>query len=250
MGGFEGVHPALLASFAAALVASAGVFITLFRTEWAKRHGDSFTAFAAGLLVATAVLHLVPESISTTPWAPWLILAGYIGLFFTGILFAVTEPAGERKGLSVAAPILGIGFHSFVDGLEYPVLFEYDVFAGFMAVSGLIIHELAEGVIVFGLLTKRHVGTSLAVVIALIASAFTTPLGAFISLQFVDALSPQTIGALMSLAAGALLFVGASQLPQRIVDRGHIGLWPYFMFGAAIAAMLTLMHGLEGGHVH
>ena len=240
----------MLAAIAAAILATVGIVITLLNRSWAERNSDGFAAFASGLLVATAVLHLMPESVERSDFGPWLILTGYMVLFFTGLIFGIRKRDDKNAPLPVAAPLIGIGFHSFVDGLEYPILFEYDVFAGFMAVSGLVLHEVAEGVIVFGLLARANMSKALAVFIALIASAFTTPLGTLFSLQFVDSFDEQMLGMMTSLAAGALLFVGASYLPQRIANRGRTSLWLFFVLGVAIAGMLTLTHSLEGGHVH
>jgi len=250
MPALESIHPAMLASFVAAAVACAGIVLTLVNRSWTERHSDGFTAFASGLLIATAVLHLIPESLAATDMGPWLILAGYLILFTTGLIFGVNRKTSDRSKIAVTAPILGIAFHSFVDGLEYPVLFKYDIFSGLMATSGLILHELAEGVVVFALLRRAKVGTPIAVVLALIAAALTTPIGAFVSLQFVSTMSDETVGMLMSLAAGALLYVGAGHLPQHIQDKSKTSLWLIFLAGILLASLLTLSHNLEGGHAH
>ena len=250
MPALESIHPAMLASFVAAGVACTGIFLTLVNRNWTERNSDGFAAFASGLLIATAVLHLIPESLAVSDLAPWLILAGYLILFTTGLIFGVNKKAEDPSKIAMAAPIFGIGFHSFVDGLEYPVLFKYDIFSGLMATSGLILHELAEGVVVFALLRRAKVRTPVAVVLALVAAALTTPLGAFVSLQFVSTMSQETVGALMSLAAGALLYVGAGHLPQHIRDKSKRSLWLIFLAGILVASVLTLTHNLEGGHVH
>ena len=250
MPALESIHPAILASIVAAGVACVGIFLTIVNRAWTERHSDSFTAFASGLLIATALLHLIPESIAINDMAPWLILIGYLALFTTGLIFGIRSRKNDPARLAVAAPLIGIAFHSFVDGLEYPVLFKYDIFTGIMSTSGLILHELAEGIVVIALLRRARIRTSIAVVLGLIVAALTTPLGAIISLQFVSTMSSETIGALMSLAAGALLYVGAGHLPQHIKDKRKPGLWLVFISGIFVASALTLAHNLEGGHVH
>ena len=63
-------------------------------------------------------------------------------------------------------------------------------------------------------------------------------------------MSEETVGILMGLAAGALLYVGAGHLPQHIQDKSKPSLWLLFLGGILVASVLTLMFNLEGGHVH
>jgi zinc transporter ZupT len=44
------------------------------------------------------------------------------------------------------------------------------------------------------------------------AAAITTPLGALVSYPFISNIKESTLGALLALSAGALVFVGASHL--------------------------------------
>ena len=49
---------------------------------------------------------------------------------------------------------------SFVDGLEYPMLSACELLTGLLAASGLILHEFAEGVIVFAVLRTLGMGSA------------------------------------------------------------------------------------------
>jgi zinc and cadmium transporter len=55
----------------------------------------------------------------------------------------------HAKGIT---PALGIGFHSFVDGIIYAVTFNVSVFTGVLAAIGMVLHEFPEGVITYMLL--------------------------------------------------------------------------------------------------
>ncbi len=243
---FGGVHPALLASFIAAGVATLGVLLTLLYRDWARAECDAGAAFASGLVISTSVLDLFPEGVELCVYVPWLVLGGYVMLYSTGLLFR----AKEEGDFTAAAPVAGIAFHSFVDGFEYPILFEHDVFSGAIATSGLILHELAEGMVVFALLRKARMRTVAAVAVALIAAALTTPVGALVSLTFATSLSDEAIGMLMSVAAGALLYVGAQHLPQHIRYRRRRSVIGLFLLGVATTSVLTITHGLESVHAH
>jgi zinc transporter ZupT len=47
---------------------------------------------------------------------------------------------------------------------------------------------------------------------AIIAAAISTPLGTLISYPFISKIEEQTLGALLAVSAGALVYVGASHL--------------------------------------
>ncbi len=243
---FGGAHPALIASLVAAAVATLGVVTTLLNRDWAKSQSDGFAAFASGLLISTAILHLIPEGVYLSGYGAWLVLAGYVFFYSTGLLFR----SGNEKEFSATAPVAGIAFHSFVDGLEYPILFEHDLFSGGIATSGLILHELAEGMVVFALLEKANFKAAAAAALALVVAALTTPLGALASLSFAPSLSDEAIGMLMSVAAGALLYVGAHHLPQHIRYHRRRSLMGLFLLGVATTSVLTITHALEGVHAH
>ncbi|MEM9014029.1 MAG: ZIP family metal transporter [Pseudomonadota bacterium] len=245
-------EPAFLASILAAVLAALGVVVSAFNTDWAVRQRNAVIAFASGILIGTAVMHLIPEALSVSENGALLILLGYLFFF----VLDETAHAGVRNGQErdarafLVAPLVGIAIHSFVDGLEYPILFEHDLFTGLLAASGLILHEFAEGVIVFALMRTAGVGNLIAVTAALVLAAATTPLGAFTALTFTRLMSEAALGSLMAATAGALLYVGATHLPRQI-DRNQFGGSVFlFLLGLAIAGALSLSHGAEDGHIH
>ena len=244
------LSPAIIASLIAAIVSAASILATASSRRIAMQQSGNFAAFASGLLIATAILHLFPESLEATENAPWLVLAGYAMLFTTNQIFSSSmNRAGESPSAGLlVAPIIAIAFHSFVDGLEYPVLFAHSVYTGVLATTGLIIHEIAEGVIVFAIARRARMGVLSSITIGLLAAALTTPLGAILSTQFISESSERLIGVLMSVAAGALLYVGASHLPRHVPDpsRGRIP-WLFFL-GAIVASAFSLSHMMSAGH--
>ncbi|WP_462271473.1 ZIP family metal transporter, partial [Desulfobacter sp.] len=55
-------------------------------------------------------------------------------------------------------------------------------------------------------------------VFSFLAAALTTPLGMLVSYPFVTQISGQVLGALLSLSAGALIYVGATHLLPEAED--------------------------------
>ncbi|MEM9705668.1 MAG: ZIP family metal transporter [Pseudomonadota bacterium] len=246
-------EPAFVASVIAACLAAVGVIATMFNRDWAQRNSAGFASFAAGVLIATSMLHLLPRGIALTENGPWIVLTGYLLMYVINNVFT-PKPGGDggAENVAVVTPVIGIAFHSFVDGLEYPILFADDFFSGALAASGLIMHEVAEGVIVFALLTRAGLSVFPAAFIALCAASLTTPLGAVTALTALENADEQVFGVLTSLAAGALLYVGATHLPMHIYRDSSARRWPLFVLGVALSSMFTLFHELGhlGEHDH
>ncbi len=244
-------EPALLASLGAALLATIGIIAGALNAEWADRERNAVIAFASGILIGTAVMHLIPEALEITNYGALLVLFGYFLLYaFDELVHAATPGNQDTSRTFLAAPLIGIGIHSFVDGLEYPILFAHDLFTGLLTASGLILHEFAEGVIVFALMRTAGVKSFIAAISALALAAVTTPAGTLAALTFTHDMDESTLGSLMAVTAGALLFVGATHLPRQ-VDRERRGSKILiFLLGLTIAGALSLSHGAEGGHIH
>lgn len=43
-------------------------------------------------------------------------------------------------------PMLGVGLHSFLDGVIYSVTFNVSVFTGVLAAISMVLHEFPEGI--------------------------------------------------------------------------------------------------------
>ena len=77
----------------------------------------------------------------------------------------------------------------------------------------MIFHEFPEGIITFVMLLKGGYKRKKAQTYAFLAAAITTPLGALVSYPFVSKLQgTMTLGSLLAMSAGALVYVGAAHL--------------------------------------
>ena len=217
-------------------------FVTL-RRVWAERYRPFFAALASGILLSTAIF-ILPEGFAGSPYAPLAALMGYFSLFFFGRL------ARRPEGRAFAA-FFAISAHSTIDGIEYGLLFEADPIAGVLGAAGLILHEFSEGVILYLILRTVGVRPVLAMVGALIGAAVTTPVGTLAALMVIPSLSVEAFSVALSFAAGALLFVGASQLPEEFGDLDFRSSVLAYAFGAFLGVVLmwtTHEHG--GTHDH
>jgi zinc and cadmium transporter len=208
---------AFAASLMAAGVTTAGILVIRRFEPWARANTTYFVCFAAGVLIAVSLLHIVPRSFAMSAHAPACLFAGYIFmLFFNRFLTAYVcdRPASANYALGLV-PLAGIGFHSFIDGVVYSISFSVSTFTGVLVAIGMVLHEFPEGIVTYTLLIRGGFSEPRAFRMAFLAAALTTPAGTLASFPVISRIDQPTLGILLALSAGALLYVGATHLlPQ------------------------------------
>jgi zinc and cadmium transporter len=206
---------ALATSCLAAIVTSIGIYTIHKFAEWGQRNTAYFMCFAAGVLISASFLHIIPKSFSMNASASIYLLVGFFGLhLFDRFLTAFVcqkNPEKEHYGIGLL-PMIGIGFHSFIDGFVYSIAFTVSIFTGFLATAGMVLHEFPEGIITYLLLVRGGFKERKAMILAFLAAALTTPFGMLISYPIISQIDKPMLGALLSLSAGALVYVGATHL--------------------------------------
>lgn len=234
---------ALATSSIAALVTTLGIITIRRFTDWGHRNTAYFMCFAAGVLISASFLHIIPKSFSMNPQAPVWLLVGFLGLhLFNRFLTAfVCEKDPDRKEYAIGViPMLGIGFHSFIDGFVYSVAFTVSILTGFLATLGMVLHEFPEGIITYLLLIRGGFAERRAMFLAFLAVALTTPLGMLVSYPLVSSIGRETLGALLALSAGALVYVGATHLlPRAEQERRRFSL--VALAGGVLVAVIIVM---------
>lgn len=206
---------AFTTSILAALITSLGIFTVRRFSQWANRNITYFMCFAAGVLISASFLHIIPKSFAMNPQAPIWLLLGFMGLhlFNRFITAFVCERDPSKKEYAIGViPMIGIGFHSFIDGFVYSVAFTVSILTGYLATIGMVLHEFPEGIITYLLLIRGGFSERRAMYLAFLAAAATTPCGMLVSFPLVTSIDRETLGAALSLSAGALVYVGATHL--------------------------------------
>lgn len=168
--------------------------------------------------ISFSFLPIVPKSLSMNPPAQVSLPVGFFGMHlfhrFLTAFVCEKDPAKKEYAIGIV-PVLGIGFHSFIDGFIYSIVFTVSILTGFLATLGMVLHEFPEGIITCLLLVRGGVSERRSRVLRFWPRAATTPLGMLVSYPFISAIERQTLGALLSLSAGALVYVGATHLLPR-----------------------------------
>ena len=260
------MNVAIISLVAAGATMLAGALVLAGRTISSRRIHLLLGA-TAGLLLAIAILDLIPESFELNEDAPYTIAFGVLGLF--AVKWAVgqgshghgdhphdhshkSDHAHEKKTSSHSATLaliafLALSFHRFVDGLVLPAAFELDSVVGYTAAAAVLLHQFPDGIAaasVFLAAGWRRVSVLRGVGVM----ALLTPVGAFAGL-FLLGLSG-IVGHLVALAAATFIFIALAELLPELQGREHrVVVAVGFGLGYLIAFGLDYVAALLGaGH--
>jgi len=195
--------------------------------------------FCGRVLISTPLTFALPDAVAKNPdYAGFAALVGFLFMFVSNKLIQVRT---KQKTLAFGiTAVEGIGMHSFVDGVVYAVTFSASVLIGVLSGIGLVLHELAEGVITYSLLISGGIKREKAVWYAFFIASLTTPIGAFIAYPIVSKLTSSVLGLALGFVVGVLIYVSASHLLPEA--RGHEekhSTWA-FLAGIALALFIVL----------
>lgn len=205
------------ASMLAALVTAIGIYTVRHFEAWGRKYSIYFVCFAAGVLISVSFLHIIPKSFEMSANAPAFLLIGFVLLhLFNRFITAFVCERGTSPDIGIGlVPTIGIGFHSFIDGVVYSITFTVSAFTGALAATGMVLHEFPEGIITYLLLLRGGFSKKASLVLAFVAASISTPLGMLVSWPYISQIDKPLLGTLLSLSAGALVYVGATHLlPQ------------------------------------
>jgi zinc and cadmium transporter len=231
-----------LAGALAGAVTTIGIYVISKFEAWGRANTVYFMSFAAGVLVSVSFIHIIPTSFAMQLQAPVFLLAGFLSLYLFNRflhLYICRDYAGETFALGII-PMIGIGFHSFIDGIIYSVTFNVSIFTGVFAAIGMILHEFPEGIVTFLLLQRGGYATRKAALYAFLSAAITTPIGTLLSYPFIADVQESTLGALLALSAGALVYVGASHLLPEVEKENKRYSLISLLVGVCVAAIIVM----------
>jgi zinc transporter ZupT len=201
-----------LASCLAAGVTTIGIYVIRHFEAWGRRNTTYFVCFAAGVLISVSFLHIIPKSFGMNEQASLYLLAGYMFMhLFNRFITAYVCDKNPDFAIGLV-PLLGIGFHSFLDGVIYSITFSVSVFTGILAAIGMVLHEFPEGIITYVLLIRGGANSKQSLWLSFVAAGLSTPLGTLVSYPMISRIEPSLLGGLLSISAGALIYVGATHL--------------------------------------
>ena len=232
------------ALLAEALVAVFALEAAAMLAAWLlRRRDDSLSAFlpylvsvATGLLLATALLHLLPEAIATlgnTPRVWYLLAGGILGLFCLEQIVAAivhtddmatvqTHTHGHSHGLRPTNLIVASSLHSFLDGVSVAAAFAAGPRVGWITALAVSLHEVPHRVGDFAVLLHLRYSAASALRIAVLPS-----LGALLGVGLVAAFGARGGAAvywLLPISAASFLYIACvNLLPELRHQRSRVG---------------------------
>jgi ZIP family zinc transporter len=245
-------------------------FFSTFLGGWAvfrlHQRLHAIMAFAAGVLVATALVDLIPESIALVGGTDPAVTTG-IAAIVGFLIYAAVEafihqssyehvhdadvdhetPHEHVERVSGAASTLGwlgpagLIVHSTLDGAAIGLAFAAGSEVGLLVLLAVLVHDFADGLNVVTLAFAGGRGRRAAV--ALLALDALAPIVG-IALSQVITFVPMQLGLMLGVFAGAFLAIGASHLLPEAEHRQSASVSPLVILVVAGAALVVVVRAL------
>jgi zinc transporter ZupT len=233
----------------------AGVW-TIRRFEgWAVRHTAELIAFAAGLLVAGALLHLLGRAsdlVGSDRALAWT-LASFFAFYLLEAHFVPHvhargeapiedhhEGGHEHGGAVGLLVVLGLGVHSLVDGISVGAGLSAGALLGTITAMLVVVHKLPVGIAAMSALYHSGVPGPRAAVITTVL-AMVTPIAVITSYLTLRNVSDELLGILLALAGGSFLYVGAADLLPEGQAKGRVANTLMFMLGTLVMVAIEVI---------
>jgi zinc transporter, ZIP family len=179
-------------------------------------------AFAAGALVATALMDVIPDAtdLLTTAGSAMhhhhLMFACTLGFFSFYLLEQGAHPSAEQDDLTQSEPhhaglwgATGVGVHSLLDGVAIGEAFRAGAAVGWIVALAVVVHKFADGVNTVGILVST--GRSARVVLIMLALTAIAPLVG-LAVQSRVQLPLSALALLLGWFSGIFLYLGSAAL--------------------------------------
>ena len=217
-----------------------GMYLVLFRESWCRRNSAHLVSYSAGVLLAVGFIHILPEAQEKTEHAALFLLLSFVAFYFLEHHLFFHAGHEEMFHTSLEVPdshdsccpdphplgtvaFFGMILHSLIDGVVIGTGVKAGDGMGLFSTVGVMAHEIPEGIAMlsillhYGYLRRRAVLFTAAVALA-------TPAGALLTFGLAGDLGEYALGAMMALATGSFVYIGASDLiPESHRARGMAG---------------------------
>jgi len=219
---------------------------------------DKLVPVSAGLLLATAITHLLPEAFSSEadPFnLGWVILAGILGFFLLeklALIHHTHHHEGDQHlhhhghdaheaGRGGVPLLIGDAFHNFADGVVIAGAFLVDSQLGVIATLAVMAHEIPHEVGDFMILLNAGFTRRRAFMFNLI-SGLSAVVGGVIGYFVLDTMQ-ELLPYALALAAASFIYIALSDLLPELMRRSSLAKSlpevALVLLGVVIAALAT-----------
>lgn len=233
---------ALIATIFISLIALVGLMFA--PNNWTHKREIKLLGFAAGVLLATATLELLPEAVehSQGMWAYYAVLFGIVGFFFLERSFRAFHTHGKNHQLKAAGNlvIIGDGIHNFIDGVAIALAFMVNPMVGIATTVAIAAHELPQEIADYIVLIRSGYSRKRALLLNF-ASGLMAVLGVAVVFLLGNIIEPVE-GPLLGITVGFFLYIASADIIPELnhEHEKHEKFIVAFMLGIILIAALTL----------
>lgn len=205
----------LFYSFLGSIVSLVGGLGLVMRKKKFSHHQSLLViSFAAGVLLATAILDLMPEAAEHFGVMKWeWVLAGIVGLFLfekSWFWFHHHEDEFVGDASTPSAIMIGDTVHNFIDGVVIAGAFLVSVPTGIVTSLAVAAHEIPHEMADFGVLLAKG-WEKRKIILLNIASAAVSLIGA-VAAYTVGSTVEAIVPYLLAFSAGMFIYLACSDL--------------------------------------
>lgn len=208
--------------------------------SWSRHVLQYFLGLSAGFMLAAVMLEVIPESRALAGETAFLfVLVGYLVVHFFEHAIAPHFHFGEeihpekmRGNQAGFMALFGLGIHSLFDGVAVASGFLVSPYLGGVVFLAVILHKLPEGFTMASIMLASGKSKKAAIYSAVALGGFTV-----VGVLLMGILKTQ-VGYALPLSAGATLYVAASDLMPEVNHQP--GLLNAFTVFLGVALMITL----------
>ncbi len=213
----------LLTSLVVSLISFAGAFLLLFKKTLSDRSTKYLVSFAAGVMLSTAFLNLLPEAWEKNQQGNIFVplLAGVVVFFFMEryLLWFHHHDSTHNIKPSAHLILLGDGFHNFFDGIAIAAAFLTNPALGVTTAIAIAAHEIPQEIADLGILIHGGMERSKALLYNFI-SALAALVGAVLGYFFLSTLE-HLLPTFISFTAGMFIYIACSDLIPELHKDSH-----------------------------
>lgn len=224
---------AVLAGGAVSLIAFIGFGSLLIAKEQLSRIIGTIVAFAAGVLLGGAFLHLLPEAVEEGGPVFEIALGGLLFFFILDSLLWIyhchaghTLHDNDQHGsCPPSKPIgtlnlMGDMLHNITDGVIVGSAFLVSIPFGIITTIAVALHEIPQELSDFAILVHSGFKKKSALIWNFVAALtiFVGIIGVFVATEYVDVLTRYTV----PFAAGGFIYIAATNLLSEIKEEASV----------------------------
>ena len=205
----------IIASFITSLASLIGIVFLLGKSSSYEANSKSMVSFAAGVLIATAFIKILSESLhqGEIDSVLFITLIGIIFSFFMErFVLWYHHHHNDMHNIKPSAYLVIIGdmIHNFIDGIAIAATFSVSISLGIVATIAIISHELPQEIADFMILVRSGFTRQKALMYNFL-SALTAVLGGITGIFLVNTYL-NVLPSALALTAGIFIYIAAADL--------------------------------------